>query len=429
MADRYRLLTHLQTYLEQQHTEHSVLRGFLMGNPAEQIQGIAEILGAEKANMWIQKIGKRKQETHPDDAPYHLFTSYCSHTELRSDLTERFELDDRSYLRQVVHLSDQVIIRRGTFQGAQGKYNSPGALIAHTRYDGTRFIVTLSGKQNSKNYTESDRQFAQEALSFVTARLRNVHKYTTDGLTGLVSREVWRTHLRTKLLTDAQEYPEGVAILGMYDLDHFKQDNDTYGHGYGDLVIQAVANILMHSVRTDHDLIYRVAGDENGSEVSLASAELALSTAARIAAKNTRGVRSLTHDLNGNPLKRTYTLSNGVYILPFDRILEQKELSFEPRRDGEDPNLSDFRVQRNPLDVADIAVYMAKGDKFSFEVAEEREDKFALEQVMNENGRDRCMIINGLEVHGDIPTVYFVHEPKDSEIELVKVLPTFTGEK
>ncbi len=53
---------------------------------------------------------------------------------------------------------------------------------------------------------------------------------------------------------------ERVAVL-MIDLDHFKQINDTYGHGVGDGVLAETARIFAAGLRTI-DRAYRYGGEE-----------------------------------------------------------------------------------------------------------------------------------------------------------------------
>ncbi|HJX58788.1 MAG TPA: GGDEF domain-containing protein, partial [Thiobacillus sp.] len=47
----------------------------------------------------------------------------------------------------------------------------------------------------------------------------------------------------------------------MIDLDHFKVVNDTYGHLVGDTVLQQLAEILKHTLRSNEPL-YRFGGEE-----------------------------------------------------------------------------------------------------------------------------------------------------------------------
>ncbi len=50
-------------------------------------------------------------------------------------------------------------------------------------------------------------------------------------------------------------------ICIMFDVDHFKEINDTYGHDIGDLVLKEIARTLKESFRND-DIVGRLGGDE-----------------------------------------------------------------------------------------------------------------------------------------------------------------------
>lgn len=82
---------------------------------------------------------------------------------------------------------------------------------------------------------------------------------STDRLTGLYNRGHWEEILR-------QEYArhrryESQAALVMFDIDHFKAINDTYGHQPGDAVIQQVAELTRETMR-DSDVAGRYGGEE-----------------------------------------------------------------------------------------------------------------------------------------------------------------------
>jgi len=47
----------------------------------------------------------------------------------------------------------------------------------------------------------------------------------------------------------------------MFDVDHFKRLNDTHGHTRGDEVLQQLAEVVRHEVRTT-DTVYRYGGEE-----------------------------------------------------------------------------------------------------------------------------------------------------------------------
>ncbi|WP_426417160.1 diguanylate cyclase [Aestuariirhabdus sp. LZHN29] len=82
---------------------------------------------------------------------------------------------------------------------------------------------------------------------------------TTDSLTGLWNRRRFEQELR-KELHYTQRYGGGFTFV-IFDIDHFKQVNDRYGHDVGDEVIQRVANTASGMLRAV-DSIGRWGGEE-----------------------------------------------------------------------------------------------------------------------------------------------------------------------
>jgi diguanylate cyclase (GGDEF)-like protein/PAS domain S-box-containing protein len=128
---------------------------------------------------------------------------------------------------------------------------------------GALIVKSTSGDQC---YTEQD----QELLYFVGAQLttaierKRLHarlQYLADydQLTQLPNRELLKERLRRALVQARRE--SGRMALLYVDLDQFKQVNDTFGHGVGDLLLQAVASRLKRCVR-DTDTVARIGGDE-----------------------------------------------------------------------------------------------------------------------------------------------------------------------
>ena len=82
---------------------------------------------------------------------------------------------------------------------------------------------------------------------------------STDRLTGLYNRGHWEETLR---LDFARHTRYGTnSCLVMFDIDHFKRVNDTYGHQCGDKVIQLVADVVREHIR-DSDIAGRYGGEE-----------------------------------------------------------------------------------------------------------------------------------------------------------------------
>ncbi len=82
---------------------------------------------------------------------------------------------------------------------------------------------------------------------------------THDALTDLPNRRLLDERLE-RAAARALRKEEAFAVLCI-DLDGFKPVNDTYGHGIGDLVLKAIADRLLATLRAT-DTVARVGGDE-----------------------------------------------------------------------------------------------------------------------------------------------------------------------
>ncbi|MEX0958566.1 MAG: PAS domain S-box protein [Burkholderiales bacterium] len=82
---------------------------------------------------------------------------------------------------------------------------------------------------------------------------------TTDALTGLANRGEF-TRLLEKEMERARRYGSPLSLV-MYDLDHFKQVNDEFGHDAGDEVLRMVSRVTKESIRSS-DIAARWGGEE-----------------------------------------------------------------------------------------------------------------------------------------------------------------------
>ena len=80
-----------------------------------------------------------------------------------------------------------------------------------------------------------------------------------DPLTNVYNRRYFNQVIEREI-GRSKRYDHPIGFL-MIDIDDFKHINDTYGHQTGDLVLKAVADLLVEQVR-DTDLVVRYGGDE-----------------------------------------------------------------------------------------------------------------------------------------------------------------------
>ncbi len=88
-------------------------------------------------------------------------------------------------------------------------------------------------------------------------KLRELAHY--DTLTGLTNRAFFLSLLE-RAVSNRRRRHAPLALM-YFDIDHFKEINDSYGHDSGDTLLRAFAKRISETVR-DHDIFARLGGDE-----------------------------------------------------------------------------------------------------------------------------------------------------------------------
>ena len=84
-------------------------------------------------------------------------------------------------------------------------------------------------------------------------------KATHDRLTNAYNREYFETIIHS-LIEEAQRTELELGVL-IFDIDHFKAVNDTYGHNVGDLILKQLVKTVHHAIRAE-DMLIRWGGEE-----------------------------------------------------------------------------------------------------------------------------------------------------------------------
>ncbi|GHF77648.1 hypothetical protein GCM10017782_14520 [Deinococcus ficus] len=114
----------------------------------------------------------------------------------------------------------------------------------------TGFTIPLAWHLTLHGQEVSTERVRSAALAAIAA---------TDPLTGLCNRRSGEAQLAA-LAGQWQAAPERLAVI-LFDLDHFKQINDSLGHRRGDEVLVAVAALLRDLTRPS-DVLVRWGGEE-----------------------------------------------------------------------------------------------------------------------------------------------------------------------
>lgn len=80
-----------------------------------------------------------------------------------------------------------------------------------------------------------------------------------DSLTGMNNRQFFWENIK-KIIQVAEKNNESVTVM-LFDLDRFKEINDTYGHDVGDMLLRQISERLIAMSLTT-DTLYRLGGDE-----------------------------------------------------------------------------------------------------------------------------------------------------------------------
>jgi diguanylate cyclase (GGDEF)-like protein len=219
------------------------------------------------------------------------------------------------------------------------------------RQHGSREVLHLSAAIRSLvrrvGLAEADQHASSSAVAALQLELQNRTKESeekamrfgadlhalraladTDGLTGLLNRRAFLPFAEDAM-SYFKRYQRPFSIL-MFDIDHFKRVNDTYGHAIGDEVIRAVGASIKEEIRTTDKV-----APFGGEEFVVLLRETDELVAARMAGRLKDKIAALNIFSDGNTIR--FTASVGC------------AMSDEGSRDVEDI------IQR-----ADKALYSAK---------------------------------------------------------------------
>jgi len=103
-------------------------------------------------------------------------------------------------------------------------------------------------------------QAAQERIQGLERALEEkTEEAEKDGLTGLPNRRAL-DRLLPELIDRCRQSSQSLSLI-MFDIDHFKRCNDTYGHQGGDAVLTQTAKRVLQEM-SSNDLVARYGGEE-----------------------------------------------------------------------------------------------------------------------------------------------------------------------
>jgi len=144
----------------------------------------------------------------------------------------------------------------------------------------TRLQSRIESADTQLRETNTQLSRQSEELQRMNEELRKIS--VTDPLTGLFNRRHFETMMETDLALSLRHGE--VSSLIVFDIDHFKRINDTYGHKCGDRVLMDMARVLKANLRRT-DTLCRIGGEEFVALCRRAGVEEAILVGEKIRAK------------------------------------------------------------------------------------------------------------------------------------------------
>jgi two-component system cell cycle response regulator len=181
-------------------------------------------------------------------------------------------------------------------------------------------ILTIEGNQD-RTWSVLDIQIFIIFSTVIAVSIENSRLYnlaTVDHLTGLFVRAFFEIRLQEEIARLKRS--GGSFSVLLFDIDHFKEINDVYGHYHGDVVLKGVAAVLEAAVRKGVDIPCRYGGDEFIILAIGAGPE----DSVRLADRIKRQCESRPFSLGGD--LRKVTLSGGLVHVDTQRFADCKTI-------------------------------------------------------------------------------------------------------
>jgi len=225
----------------------------VLGEIADLVQAIRAQSMKEKQGIenFLKQLGERLQEV---DRQLSSSESYYDDTR---DAGEQF---DSRVKQELDGIGDSV--RDATDLGQLKD-------VVRTRLDTILDQLSQHRESEQRRYEQAKREIAamgqrMKELESETEALRSRidderTQAKTDALTGIPNRLAWEERLDQEV---ARWKRFGTPlVLVVWDVDHFKDVNDRFGHKAGDKVLRTIAHVLADNVR-ETDFVARYGGEE-----------------------------------------------------------------------------------------------------------------------------------------------------------------------
>jgi len=164
--------------------------------------------------------------------------------------------------------SDEMLVVEDTLRDSRFQNNPFVVGVPHIRFYAGSPLITPGGQNIGAlcvldfvpgTLSAEERKLLDDLARLVVDELDLRKLAGIDGLTGALTRQTFQRQAEREFAR-AIRYKRELSCI-VFDLDHFKSINDTYGHAIGDMALRATADLARSTLRTI-DLFGRIGGEE-----------------------------------------------------------------------------------------------------------------------------------------------------------------------
>ena len=244
-----------------------------------------------------------------------------------------FDIDEEELKELIEEVRDKTEDAAQMMSIDTAKLPKPSELLAEANAQLAQIALREHAAMAHVSAQRAELEIKNQQLAETNTKL---HEQTgRDGLTGVNNR--WSfDQIFERMIAECIGLGGPAAII-FADVDRFKSLNDTYGHSFGDKVLQRVADLLRESVRTS-DFVARYGGEEFVVVAVDCAPDVVSSIAERIRSR----VEEEIFECEGKRVPVTISVG-GCAVKPCDRVADEN-----------------MGIAREMLQAADAAMYHCK---------------------------------------------------------------------
>jgi diguanylate cyclase len=207
----------------------------------------------------LMAVGSKFDESTMS-AQHERYFPTAAENDAMAEFSEKISTEVNSVLQLLAKASEHHSEYKQTLSSASGELESSRLAQDGVKALVNKMIHATRAMEVRTHELEGKLQTSSQEIAELRDRLEATQRDTLrDHLTGIPNRRAFDIELHSSIEA-TRETAEPLSLV-MFDVDHFKQFNDTWGHQTGDQVLRLVANCISDNARHS-DTTTRFGGEE-----------------------------------------------------------------------------------------------------------------------------------------------------------------------